>query len=365
MDRNRTIARSARCPFAAGKQEMMTTSTRLASALAALALLGGCAIAPDLSVASRPFAGRTVVVTGASSGFGRGVALALGARGANVVLAARRPEPLETAAIVIRASGGQALVVPTDVSRSAEMAHLADAATSRFGRIDVWINDAGVIALGRFDETPLADHERVIDVNLKGVVYGSYEALRRFRRQGAGVLINLGSVESRVPLPYQASYVATKHAILGLDEALRQELKLEGLPTVQVVTIEPWAADTPIWDHAANYTGHEPRAPSLDDPDKVVRAILSAALRPKARVAVGWKAQAAVLSEGLAPDLTEHAAAALYHRVQIQRAPAGAPPTSGSLQVSPPGGATEDGGLRARWRDEDRRRSPAAAPAPN
>ena len=203
-------------------------------------------------------------------------------------------------------------MIPTDVSRSAEVAHLAEAATARFGRVDIWINDAGVIALGRFTETPLADHERVIDINLKGVVYGSYAALQRFRSQGSGVLINLGSVESRAPLPYQASYVATKHAVLGLDEALRQELRLEGRRGVQVVTVMPWAADTPIWDHAANYTGREPRAPSLDDADKVVRAVMAAALRPKARVAVGWKAKAAVLSEQLAPDLTENAAGSLY-----------------------------------------------------
>ena len=88
----------------------------MALAMAAVAALGGCAAGPDLSLASHPFAGRTVVVTGASSGFGRGIALAMGARGANVVLAARRPEPLETAAAAIRGSGGQALVVPTDVT---------------------------------------------------------------------------------------------------------------------------------------------------------------------------------------------------------------------------------------------------------
>ncbi len=107
---------------------------------------------------------------------------------------------------------------------------------------------------------------------------------------------DLQIAESRVPLSYQASYVATKHAILGLDEALRQELRLEHRRGVQVVTVMPWAADTPIWDHAADYTGREPRAPSLDGPDSIVRAVMSAALRPRARVAVGWKAKAAVAS---------------------------------------------------------------------
>lgn len=341
---------------------MTRTLAGLALASALAGGLGGCATSPDLAVASRPFAGRTVVITGASSGFGRGVALAMGARGANVVLAARRAEPLESAAAQIRASGGAALVVVTDVSRSADMARLGEAAVARFGRVDVWVDDAGVIALGRFDETPLADHERVIDVNLKGVIYGSYEALRRFRRQGAGVLINIGSVESRTPLPYQAVYSATKHAVLGLDEALRQELRLGGDRGVQVVTIMPWGADTPIWDHAANYTGREPRAPLLDGPDPVVRAVMSAALRPRARVAVGWKAKAAVFGEAVAPDLTEHLAASAYDRVQMHGAQPAVPPVPGNLATPDPGGVTVDGGLRARWREEDRRRPSAPAP---
>lgn len=244
------------------------------------------------------------------------------------------------------------------------MAHLAQAAVDRFGRIDVWINDAGVIAIGRFNDTPLADHERVIDVNLRGVLYGSYEALDRFRQQRSGVLINLGSIESRVPLPYQASYVASKHAILGLDEALRQELSLEGQSKVQVVTVMPWGADTPIWDHAANYTGRETRAPSLDDPDKIVRAVMWAALHPRARVAVGWKAKSAVAGENLAPGLTEHMAAAVYDLVQIHGAQPPAPPTSGTLQTPMPGGVTEAGGLRARWRAEDHPAPDESVPAP-
>ena len=335
----------------------LSQASRSGSGTAGLLLLcaaglSGCATAFP-SIQDRPFAGRTVVITGASSGFGRGIALAMGARGANVVLAARRVEPLETAAAAIRASGGQALVAPTDVSQQAEVAHLAQVATAAFGRVDIWINDAGVVSIGRFDETPVADEARVVDVNLKGVIYGSHEALQRFRQQGSGVLINMGSVESVVPLAYQATYSATKHAILGLDEALGEELRVEGQRGVKVVTVMPWAADTPIWLHAANYTGHEARAPTMDDPDKIVQAVMAAALHPRPRVAVGWKVKSVLVAHRLAPGLSEDAAATGYRRV-IQAAPGGAPATSGTLHAPMAEGVTVDAGLKARWRDEDK-----------
>jgi short-subunit dehydrogenase len=230
---------------------------RLPLLLLCVLLLGACAGTPPLTRDGQPvLAGRTVVITGASSGFGRGVAVEMARRGANVVLAARRQSQLEAVAAEARAAGGRALVAPTDVADPAQMARLAQAAEAEFGRIDIWINNAGVGALGRFDEVPLADHSRIVDVNLKGVIHGSHEALRRFRRQGHGTVINLGSVVSRVPQPYYASYVATKHAVLGLDEALNAELRAnrEGR-TIRVVTIMPWAADTPWFDNAANYYG--------------------------------------------------------------------------------------------------------------
>ena len=334
-----------------GKREARRAARSMTLLLLAAGLTG-CATASAPSIQAKPFTGRTVVITGASSGFGRGIALAMGARGANVVLAARRIGPLETAAATIRASGGQALAVATDVSQPAEVAHLAQAATARFGRVDIWINDAGVLAIGRFDQMPAADQARVVDVNLKGVIYGSQEALTRFRRQGFGVLINMGSVESVVPLPYQATYSATKHAILGLDEALNEELRLDGLRSVNVVTIMPWAADTPIWLHAANYTGHEARAPAMDDPDKIVQAVMAAALNPRRRVGVGWKAKSALFANRLAPSLSEDLAANAYQRT-VQTAPSGVPVTSGALNAPTAAGTTVDAGLKTRWREED------------
>ena len=151
--------------------------------------------------------------------------------------------------------------MPTDVSRPGTVEALAEVAERRFGRVDVWFNNAGVAAIGRFEEIPAVDHARTVDVNLNGVIYGSRAALRRFRAQGFGTLVNMASVEGRVPMAYHASYAATKHAIVGLDGALRQEMRLGGLDRIRVVTILPWAVDTPFWANAAPTPGASRAAP--------------------------------------------------------------------------------------------------------
>ncbi|OON64738.1 hypothetical protein B0920_11845 [Massilia sp. KIM] len=299
--------------------------------------------------------GKTYVVTGASSGLGRGVAERLGSLRANVVLAARRTDALEEVAAQVRAKGGAALVIGTDVARPEEVQRLAQAAVQRFGRIDVWINNAGVGAIGRFEEIPLEDHARIVDVNLKGVIYGSHVALRQFRQQNGGVLVNIGSVESEVPLAYHASYASTKAAVLGLGRALNEELRLAGLrDRIQVATVLPWATDTPFFTHAANYTGRRSRMPFMDDPAKVVEVIVRASVHPREEVPAGWKARGAYWSHRVAPDLTERISANIAHTQQFEKAPPMAP-TSGAVHKPMQGAATRgvDGGIRARMRQED------------
>lgn len=326
------------------------------------AVLSGCGAPSQLGQSDRQrVVGRTYVVTGASSGFGRGVALKLAGYGANVVLAARRTDVLDQLATQVNAAGGKALVVTTDVSKQGDVERLAQAAVGRFGRIDVWINDAGVVAIGRFDKIPIQDQARVIDVNLNGVIYGSYAALQRFRQQGFGTLVNIGSVESRIPIAYQAAYTASKHGIVGLDAALYQELRLDGLNRINVVTIEPWGTDTPWWKHAANYSGHSPRLVALDGPQPVVDAIVWASIHPAKEVAVGLKAQVVVISHQLLPGLTEHVAANIEHGSQMVAAPP-APTTSGALYAPVPAGTTVDGGLREQIKAEDRRRAQQDGP---
>lgn len=334
---------------------------RLACILLSLAvLLGGCAT--TLSPADQAaVAGKTYVVTGASSGFGRGVAERLGALRANVVLAARRAELLEQVAARVNALGGSALVVPTDVARADDVQRLAGAALARFGRIDVWINNAAVGGIGRFESIPMEDHARIVDVNVKGVIYGSHIALRQFKAQGGGTLVNIGSVESEIPLAYHASYASTKAAVLGLGRALNEELRLAGASDrIKVATVMPWAADTPFFANAANYSGHRPRMLAMDDPAKVVEVIVRASLHPSEEVPAGWKARGAVWSHKFAPDLTERISANIAHAEQFDKAPPAAP-TSGAVHQPNPAATGIDGGVRVRMRQEDAERKTGKA----
>ncbi|CAM3974979.1 SDR family NAD(P)-dependent oxidoreductase [Bordetella bronchialis] len=326
---------------------------RALGALIVLLMLGACAISPRIGADDRQhIAGKTFVVTGASSGFGRGVALELASQGANVVLAARRVTVLEEVAEEVRTRGGVPLVVATDVGRQEDVRRLADAAVSRFGAIDVWINNAGVLAIGRFEDIPVEDHARLVQTNVMGVIYGSHAAMRLFRAQGRGVLVNVGSAESVVPLAYHASYSASKAAVLGLGRALDQEIRLGGERDIHVATVLPWAADTPVSEHAANYSGRTPRLISMDDPQTVVDAIVWVSIHPQDTLPVGWKARGVYVMHHLLPGTTESIAADMAHREQMEKAPP-APATGGALYRPLPAGTGVDGGNRARQRMED------------
>lgn len=271
---------------------------------------------------------KVVVITGASSGFGKGAALKFAAEGATVVLASRQEAALEA---IARECEGKALVVPTDVSQAGEVSALAARALQEFGRIDVWINDAGVGAIGPFDEIPLEDHRQVIETNLLGVIYGSYHAMQQFRRQKAGVLINVASVLGKIPAPYYASYTASKYGIVGFSAALRQELKQASEEAIHVCTVMPMAHDTPFFEHAGNYTGHEAvPIPPVYDPQQVVDTLVKLALEPEDEVIVGSQGKVAAFMHEFAPGIMEKMMGALTHKKQMEDPPP-APSTSGAI----------------------------------
>jgi short-subunit dehydrogenase len=301
-------------------------------------------------------AGKTIVILGASSGFGRGVALKLGAYKANVVLAARRTDLLEEIAAEVRKSGGNALVVTTEISDPESVLRLAQSTLSQFGGIDIWINAVGVGAIGRFWDIPLEDHARLIDVNLKGIIYGSYIAVNYFReKNNKGTLINIGSIDSEVPLAYQGSYAASKAGVRSLSNTLNQELRLDGKKDIKVVTIEPWAVDTPWWGHSANYSGGTPRMGLMDDPSKVVNAILWSMFHCKKEIPVGWKARMSYWQHHIFPHAAETMSGDLAHKYQIKEAPY-APDTTGSLYKPMSTGRGIDDGVRERMKREDEER---------
>ena len=326
------------------------------AALLLLCFTTGCSTWKLGKSGQNKIAGKTYVIIGASSGFGRGVAEELGRYKANVVLAARRTELLEEIADTIRNSGGTARVVTCDISKPEEVQRVAEAAVTQYGKVDVWINMAGVGAIGRFWEIPAEDQVRVIDVNLKGFIYGSRAAVDIFIKQGYGVLINIGSVDSETPLAYHASYSASKAAVRNLSLALGQELRLNGYKKIKVVTIEPWAVDTPWWRHAANYTGVEPKMALMDEPDKVVNAILRKSLRPKKIVPVGWKAKASSFMANVFPRLNEHITANVSQRYQMEMPPA-APATQGALYKPMEEGKGVDDGVDERMKEEKKMRN--------
>lgn len=292
-----------------------------------------------------------VVVVGASSGFGRGAAIKLAAEGSLIVIAARRKQMLDEMVSQIEAAGGSAIAIEADVSEPDRVAEIAAAAVQRFGRIDVWINNVGVGAIGYFWDIPIEDHARLVDVNLKGLIYGTHAALRQFVGQGYGTLINTGSIDSEVPLALQNTYAATKAGVLSLSRSINEELRLAGMDDIKVGTIMPWAVDTPWWTHAANYTGHEPRMAMMDDPEIVVDAIVDACLNPKEERSVGWKAKASDISHHLIPDLTERMSANIAKKESdkggMSSVHTGAiyEPMLDSLGV--------DGGIRQRMKRED------------
>jgi NAD(P)-dependent dehydrogenase (short-subunit alcohol dehydrogenase family) len=221
-----------------------------------------------------------VVVTGASSGLGRATAVELASRGASLVLAARRNEALEDTARQCRNAGGSAIVVETDVTSEAEVHQLAERALEAYGRIDVWINNAGVTIFSPLERATFEEHQRVIETNLFGAMHGARVVVPIFRRQGRGVLINVGSVLGEVGHAFVPSYVISKFGVHGLSEALRVELADQ--PDIHVCTIFPYSIDTPHFEVAANWIRRAPRAlPPMQSPEKVARAIAGLCERPR------------------------------------------------------------------------------------
>ena len=251
----------------------------------------------------KPLDEQVMVITGASSGIGLVTARLAASRGACVMLAARNATDLRHAVDGIRASGGRAAFVATDVADDSQVAALADAAIREFGRIDTWVNNAAVSMYGTIMQIRVGDLRRQFDVNYWGQVYGSRAAVPHLRRQG-GALINVASALADRAIPLQGNYCAAKHALKAFTDALRMELEAEGAP-ISVTLIKPSSIDTPFFEKARSYVGVEPRpVPPAYAPEVVADAILAAACRPLRDVVAGGRGKILSLVNA-APRLTD------------------------------------------------------------
>jgi NADP-dependent 3-hydroxy acid dehydrogenase YdfG len=230
--------------------------------------------------------GKVVAITGASSGIGEATALLLAERGAKIVLGARRQERLEALAARILAAGGEAAYVPTDVRQRADLEKLVALAHKQFGRLDVLVSNAGVGLLSRFDELRVEDWEEMIDVNLKGTLYGIAAALPVFRQQGFGHFVNVLSTSGLKIVPMQGVYAGTKNAVRTIAEALRQEAGSK----LRVTNVSPGFVHTDFADAIADPELRAAIVARRDQlaigPDAIARAIAFAIEQP-ADVEVG------------------------------------------------------------------------------
>ena len=253
----------------------------------------------------RPISNQVVVITGASSGIGRETAIMFGQRGASVVLAARSEAALREVAREIERLGGAAEVVVTDVAEWPHVERLAQRASDRFGRIDTWINNAAVSTYATVEESTVAEIDRVVQVNLRGQIYGMKAALPHLARQGHGTIINVASALAERGVPLQAAYCAAKHGIKGFTEALRLELARDH-PDITVTLIEPSSINTPLFTHARSKLGVKPQPiPPVYEPRVVAEAILFAAEHPRRTIVAGGSGKMLVVAQKLSPSLVD------------------------------------------------------------
>jgi len=264
---------------------------------------------------------QVIVITGASSGIGLATAKLAARRGAQVVLVSRDEEDLARAVREIQDRGASAVHLVADVADQAAMQRVARDVVVQFGRIDTWINNAGVTVYGLIEEVPTEDARRLFETNYWGVVNGSLAALPHLR-SGGGALINLGSVLSDTGYPLQGHYTASKHAVKGFTDSLRLEVEKSGAP-VCITLIQPAAIDTPYPEHAKNHLGFEAKhMPPVYAPEVVAKAILHCAERPERNVLVGGRGKVFSTSEKFAPRLFDRMKEATSFHGQLTDRPA-------------------------------------------
>jgi short-subunit dehydrogenase len=269
----------------------------------------------------KPLDQQVIAITGASSGIGLATALTAAERGAKVVLIARSGDTLDEIVKEILLSGGEAFSIILDVADRTAVESAAALVVGRYGRIDSWVNNAGVSIYGSIEEISDEDNRRLFETNFWGIVNGSLSALP-YLRQSGGALINVGSEVSDAIVPLQGMYSTSKHAVKGFTDALRVELESVEKTPVSITLIQPTAVNTPYPEHARNYMANEPKLPSpMIDPHQVAEAILNAATSGGRDVAVGAMAKMNTFMARLVPRLADRLSAKQATRQQQELPP--------------------------------------------
>ena len=221
---------------------------------------------------------KVVLVTGASSGIGEAAARLLAGQGAKVVVGARRVDRLEKLVANITAAGGTARSKAVDVTSRAEVEAFVGFAREAFGRVDVIVNNSGVMPLAPVEALKIDEWERMIDVNIRGVLYGVAAVLPEMKARGSGQIVNVASIAAHLVMPTAAVYCATKHAVWAFSDGLRQEN-----PDIRVTTISPGVVATELGDDISDPATREMlvglRKTALT-PDAIARAIAYAISQP-------------------------------------------------------------------------------------
>jgi short-subunit dehydrogenase len=247
----------------------------------------------------------TVVITGASAGVGRATARAFGGCGARLGLLARGTDRLAATAEEVRAAGGEALVVPTDVADPDAVEAAAAAVEREFGPIDIWINNAMATIFAPLSRITAEEYRRATEVTYLGCVHGTMAALRRMLPRDRGTIVQVGSALAYRSIPLQAPYCGAKHAIRGFTDSLRCEL-LHERSGVHVTMVQMPALNTPQFDWARNKMTHRPRPMgTVFQPEVAAEAIVYAAHAKRREIYVGGSTVEAVLGNKLMPGLLD------------------------------------------------------------
>lgn len=249
--------------------------------------------------------GRVVVVTGASAGVGRAVALEAAAAGAAVALLARSEQALRAVAREVEALGARAIIAPLDVADAAAVAEAAAYVEAELGPVDIWINAAMVTVFSPIERLPAEEVRRVTEVTYLGSVHGVLAILPAMRRRGRGTIVQVGSALAYRGIPLQAPYCAAKHALRGFLGSLKAELIHERSP-IRVSEVHLPAVNTPQFTWARTHLPQQPQPVGrIFTPEAAARGIIAAALRPERDYWIGRTTAQAILGQAVAPKLLD------------------------------------------------------------